>query len=241
MIYSELFYHFKTTGTIWKLLKKVMPKQAKIFTYIVIFFGVFLIIVNPLTFLPFNTKTLGLYSILYGLFVILVIMTFLTYSKIKIVPIKDSHINFSSIEKKDRKLLLLKVQLVWLQNLMGVENYNIHYLRQQIEYSKEHIESTKTEFLPIKEIGLTAILLIILNNYFNLLFKTFEGLNRSILTRNTIIILVIIAFFLVFLWTIRNLCLELLNSENRNHKELHELLRRAEEVEILNSRNNPNT
>lgn len=241
MIYSELFYHFKTTGTRWKLLKEAMPKRAKIFTYIVIFFAVFLTIVNPLTFLPYNLMTLGLYTILYSLLFLLIIISFLICYKIKIIPTKYSHINFSSIEKKNRGLLLLKVQLSWLQALIGVENYNLHYLRQQIEYSKEHIESTKTEFLPIKEIGLTAIFLIILNNYFNLLFKTFESLNRVDLTQKTFIILAVIAFFLLLLWMIRNLSLELLNSENRNHKELHELLRRAEEIEILKARNNPNT
>lgn len=235
MTYNSIYISYKAFTRPKILLGNKSIKNRLIRNVIIIFTGIILMAIFGI-YHNFSSQTLETtYLVIFYCFCfssIIVIRTnrYDIKNLIKAYP----NIVFTEIEKKDMNMIIERIQEETLLNLLADKKNDIQYLKKMIEYSLELSEYSKVQLVSIKELGFTAIVVLLLNQYFDTIYKKWSSLSNYTLTVRTGAILFIFSVILFLYFFIRLVTDDILNSNHKNHKKLYFLLKRVEDSAIYN-------
>lgn len=131
-------------------------------------------------------------------------------------------------ERKDSKAIIKAVQFQKVESYLGDNVHEIEYLRSLIQSAKEHSEDVKRDF-DFKKLGVAAIIAIILNNCFSVVFSNWKTqLTEDEIFERTLFLIGI--FFVLYLlyYYFKSLLLSFANSAHERHKEIYFILKDLE-------------
>lgn len=237
MLYSDIFLNYKNSYTDWKIFMRIKPIRNRIF---ISFSFVFIVYFGVLFYNKYHdtfSKTVyTLFILLACMFAIVVIFFFL---KVEKEGIKDlikhfPDIKFTELEKMDVNLILTRIKTEWIQSTLGDKKYNVQYIKQLVEFANEYSEHSKIQLVSFKELGLTTVIVLILNNYFSSLYKKWDLLSTSEITSNTFYLSLVFGIFFYFYFGIKKWTNDWLNNDYKQHKNLYQIIKRVEEIAINN-------
>lgn len=228
MTYSELFHRFKTTISPSANVYKIASAHRRLL--IMAFFSLFWFVGTIVFFFDFSIEA---YSKMFCLLITgIILLTFYYKLNVKEKNKKDllskysDKYAFTEIEKESSILILDRIKREELINAIGEKASNLEYLKKLIENSEEYSSITKTE-LNYKNLGIAAIILIIINSYFSSLFNRWVLLKADpyhVAEKTAVITLTILLMGGMF-YVLQFIIQSEMNTNHYKHKELNLLLK----------------
>lgn len=137
---------------------------------------------------------------------------------------------FFEIEKKDYSTIVNSIQVRRLKDYLGNRVNDLEYLKALSRSAWEHSDNSKRD-LSLKKMGVVAVVVIILNNYFNTLYEGWKSrFNEIELIEKTFWLIFGIALLYGGYYLVKLGWLKYVNSGHERHKEIYFILK---DFEIL--------
>jgi hypothetical protein len=224
--YSEVFYEYKETMSVWAIYKSIPTVYKR--TMIYLRSGG--IVIAEMILMMFHQDDLR-YALLTGVTALIylpIINIVMYYNKKDLLKFYSKIYKFSEVEEKDISSILDRIRKEKFNAHLGQNIGNVDYIRNLAENAREKATESKKEF-KLQELGLATILAIVLNSFFGMCYDLWKSYHNFdfVFQRTLFIICGIIIIYSIYAM-LKEFIMDLRNSDHNAHKKLYDMLRNRE-------------
>lgn len=241
MIYNDLYSAYSEVMSNTKILFRA--KLHKNVIFLVIIMSLVIVIPAIMIKMSFNHNLITQVRLLITLGITMTIVLalslviFVNHYILKVTIKMFETIRFNEQEQKNSNLAVEKIRYSMVLEILGEKSKDLEYIQYLTSQSKDFIEISKSDRFSLKDLGVPATILIILNYYFSAVYKKFEELDIYSITLWTLLYLALTIFIVFLYYTVKNIYTIFTTNEHDRHKDLLLILKKIESSIIAGKSN----
>lgn len=228
MTYLNLYYIFKKEISTTVILYSIPSVSRRLYFLISL---LLIVVIGGIA-----TDNVPFFATLFISFIAVVLISSKIFTKKNNKDLLKKYANqyeFTELEKENQTLLIRRIQREKIISHLGEKVNNAEFLKHLIASSSLYQGGVKTE-LKVKDLGIAAVLIIVINNYFSLLYGEWKTKNTQyeIFDWTMYIIIGLLGFYGAF-YLLKGMILNVINTEYHRHNELYAALMDLETIALF--------